>query len=63
MFWCDYDLYHQKNVGSFTQAAAAESVGARFDTSQLANGDGGNVFGTTLPAAEKESLIKYLKTL
>ena len=41
----------------------AERVGTKFDTSALANGNGGHVFGTTLPAAEKESLIEYLKTL
>lgn len=38
-------------------------LGSILDTSALANGNGGHVFGTTLPAAEKENLIEYLKTL
>ena len=63
VFWRGYDLYDQKNVGFISQGAEAERVGTRFDTQQLANGNGGHVFGTTLPAAEKESLIEYLKTL
>ena len=60
VFWRGYDLYDQKNVGFIAHGPEAERVGTKFDTSALANGNGGHVFGTTLPAAEKESLLEYL---
>ncbi len=63
VFWRGYDLYDQKNVGFISNGPEAERVGTKFDTSALANGNGGHVFGTTLPAVEKESLLEYLKTL
>jgi len=63
VFWRGYDLYDQKNVGFISTGPEAERVGTKFDTRQLANGNGGHAFGTTLPAAEKESLLEYLKTL
>ncbi len=63
VFWRGYDLYDQKNVGFISTGPESERVGTKFDTSALANGNGGHVFGTTLPAAEKESLLEYLKTL
>ena len=62
-FWRGYDLYDQKNVGFVSTGAEAERIGTKFDTSALANGNGGHVFGTTLPAVEKDSLLEYLKTL
>jgi hypothetical protein len=63
LFWRGYDLYDPKNVGFVSQGAEAERVGTRNDTTQRANGNGGHLFGTTLPAAEKENLLEYLKTL
>lgn len=33
------------------------------DTGERGNGNGGHEFGTALPAADKEALIEYLKTL
>jgi hypothetical protein len=63
LFWRGYDLYDPKNVGFVSQGAEAERVGTRHDTTQRANGNGGHLFGTALPPAEKESLLEYLKTL
>lgn len=33
------------------------------DTAERGNGNGGHLFGTDLPAADKDALIEYLKTL
>jgi mono/diheme cytochrome c family protein len=63
VFWRGYDLYDPVNVGFVTQGEQAERVGTRFDTSQRSNGNGGHVFGTTLPESEKVALIEYLKSL
>ena len=43
VFWRGYDRYDQKNVGFVTQGPEAERVGTKFDTSALANGNGGHV--------------------
>jgi hypothetical protein len=63
VFWRGYDLYDQKNVGFIAQGAEAERIGTRHDTTQRANSNQGHTFGTTLPTAEKDSLLEYLKTL
>jgi hypothetical protein len=34
-----------------------------FDTRLPGNGNGGHVYGTTLPEADKQALLEYLKTL
>lgn len=34
-----------------------------FDTRQRANGNGGHLWGTTLPDEEKDALVEYMKTL
>ena len=38
-------------------------MGTHFDTRQKGNGNGGHIFGTELPAEDKDSLVEYLKTL
>jgi cytochrome c peroxidase len=63
LFWRGYDLYDPKNVGFVAQGAEAERVGTRHDTARRANGNDGHLFGTALPAADKENLLEYLKTL
>jgi hypothetical protein len=35
----------------------------RFDTSQRGNGNGGHLYGTDLPAEDRQAIIEYLKTL
>ena len=63
VFWRGYDVYDPVNVGFVSQGPEAERVGTRHDTSLRANGNQGHAFGTTLPAADKDALIEYLKSL
>jgi hypothetical protein len=63
VFWRGYDLYDQLNVGFESQGPDAQRIGTPYDTSLRANGNGGHVFGTDLPPAEKDALLEYLKTL
>jgi mono/diheme cytochrome c family protein len=63
VFWRGYDLYDPVNVGFVTSGEAAERVGTKHDVSQRSNGNGGHLFGTALPEAEKNALLEYLKTL
>jgi hypothetical protein len=34
----------------------------RYDTTMPGNGNGGHVYGTSLPEADKRAVIEYLKT-
>jgi mono/diheme cytochrome c family protein len=75
LFWRGYDVYDPVNVGFFAPGPAvagheptrmeseARRVGTKHDTSQRANSNQGHAFGTDLPAAEKDALLEYLKTL
>jgi len=62
-FWRGYDVYDPVNVGFVATGEAAQRVGSPFDTTLRSNGNGGHVFGTTLPDMQKEALLEYLKTL
>ena len=62
-FWRGYDVYDPVNVGFVTQGDDAARVGTLHDTHERANGNGGHLFGTDLPADQKAALIEYLKTL
>ena len=46
-----------------TQGDDAARVGTLHATHERANGNGGHLFGTALPADQKAALIEYLKTL
>jgi len=66
LFYRGNDVYDPKNVGFVSDVA---NQGGRkfflYDTSKCGNGNAGHegrVYGTDLPAAEKEALIEYLKT-
>jgi hypothetical protein len=63
VFYRGYDVYDPVNVGFITQGPEAQRVGTKFDVSERASGNQGHEFGATLPAAEKNALIEYLKTL
>lgn len=41
----------------------ADGPGWRFDTSLPGNGNGGHLWGTDLPASDRDALLAYLKTL
>jgi mono/diheme cytochrome c family protein len=63
VFYRGYDVYDPKNVGFQTRGAEAARVGFEHDTTRRANGNGGHLYGTTLPPRDKDALIEYLKTL
>ena len=63
-FYRGSDVYNKTDVG-FVSNVAGE--GAKrytlIDTSRQGNRNGGHVYGTTLPQADKDALLEYLKTL
>jgi hypothetical protein len=63
-FYRGYDLIDPAN-GGFVSAAGTdgERYGWLYDTTLPGNGNGGHLWGTNLPASEKEDLLAYLKTL
>jgi len=63
VFHRGYNVLDPRRVGFVSSGAEAERLGFRYDTSVPGNGNGGHLYGTTLPEAEKWSLIEYLKTL
>lgn len=63
VFYRGYDVYDFDRVGFVAEGAEAEQGGVRFDTSLRGNGNGGHLYGRDLPAADREALIEYLKTL
>jgi len=63
VFYRGYDVYDPVNVGFVTQGAEAERVGTRYDVTERSNGNQGHEYGVGLPAAEKDALVEYLKTL
>ncbi len=63
VFWRGYDVYDPVNVGFVATGPAAKGAGTRYDTSQRGSSSQGHDFGTTLPEADKDALIEYLKTL
>jgi cytochrome c peroxidase len=62
-FFRGYDVYDPVNVGFVTSGFDTKRLGWRHDTAERGNGNQGHVYGTTLPPAEKNSLLEYLKTL
>jgi hypothetical protein len=61
-FYRGYDVFDQQNVGFVTDVPEAD--GRRFfqyDTTVPGNGNGGHVYGTTLPDDEKAAIVEYLK--
>lgn len=58
-----YDVYDWEHVGFVSRGAEAERDGVLFDTRERGNGNGGHLYGTTLPAADRLALLEYLKTL
>jgi hypothetical protein len=63
VFFRGYDVYDPMNVGFVTSGFDTRRLGWKHDTTERGNGNGGHLYGTTLPDAEKNSLIEYLKTL
>jgi hypothetical protein len=63
VFYRGYDVYDPIRVGFVSEGREAQLAGTRLDVSQKASGNQGHEFGTTLPPAEKDALVEYLKTL
>ena len=61
VFYRGYDVYDWTRVGFISTGPAAESEGVRYDTSLKGNGNGGHLYGTTLPVADRLALIEYMK--
>ncbi|MEH1924984.1 cytochrome c [Nostoc sp.] len=62
-FYRGFDVYDQKKVGFISEGEEAERVGFKYDISVPGNSNQGHLYGTDLPAKEKQALIEYLKTL
>jgi mono/diheme cytochrome c family protein len=63
LFYRGYDVYDSDKVGFVTDSPEAQRVGTPFDVRERSNSNRGHEYGTGLPAAEKDALIEYLKTL
>lgn len=63
IFRVGYDVYDPVNVGFVTQGTAAERRGWKYDVKVRGDGNQGHTYGTELNAADKQSLLEYLKTL
>ncbi|GGF63709.1 hypothetical protein GCM10007301_24370 [Azorhizobium oxalatiphilum] len=62
-FYRGSDLIDAAN-GGFVSAADDQPIRlSRYDTTLPGNGNGGHLWGTGLPPAEREALLAYLKTL
>ncbi|MEH1782980.1 MAG: cytochrome c [Nostoc sp.] len=62
-FYRGFDVYDQKKVGFISEGEEAERVGFKYDISVPANSNQGHLYGTDLPAKDKQALVEYLKTL
>jgi hypothetical protein len=63
VFHRGYDVYDPVNVGFVTSGFDTQRHGWKHDTTVRGDGNQGHTYGTTLPNAEKNALIEYLKTL
>jgi hypothetical protein len=63
VFYRGYDVFDQANVGFVSSVPTADTrTFFRFDTALPGNGNGGHLYGTTLPDADKRALVEYMKT-
>ena len=58
-----YDVYDQQKVGFVYDTSAARAEGSFYDTTIPGNGNGGHLWGTTLPNDQKRDLVEFMKTL
>ena len=62
-FYRGYDVYDRQHVGFITTGPEAEKYGQLMDTSVQGNGNGGHLWGVSLPEDQKKALVEYMKTL
>ena len=63
-FYRGYDVYDRQKAGFVS--SVAEEKGKRYflyDTSLRGNGNGGHLYGTHLPPADKDAIVEYMKKL
>jgi hypothetical protein len=63
VFYRGYDVIDRDNVGFVSEGPDAAMVGFRVDATIPGNGNHGHGYGTGLPAAQKDDLLEFLKTL
>ncbi|MBP7146247.1 MAG: hypothetical protein KBD01_01795 [Acidobacteria bacterium] len=63
VFWRGCDVFDQARVGFVSDGPEARRRGFRHDVSVRGDGNGGHLYGTDLPPADKEALLEFLKTL
>lgn len=62
VFYRGYDVFDQRNVGFVSTVPSEGGLQfTKYDTAQPGNGNGGHLYGTTLPDADKAALVEYLK--
>ena len=63
VFYRGYDVYDQVKLGFVSDVEAADGqLFSRYDTSVPGNGNMGHEYGTSLPGADKDAIVEYLKT-
>ena len=64
MFFRGYDVYDQSRAG-FVADVGGEGGRSfnKFDVNVRGNGNGGHDWGLDMPAADKDALVEYMKTL
>ena len=62
-FFRGYDVYDWQRVGFVADGPEAAKEGVIFDTRLRGNSNAGHNYGHELPAADREALLEYLKTL
>jgi hypothetical protein len=62
-FYRAYDVFDYDNVGYVSSGPEAEKLGWNYDTTVRGNSNAGHLYGTDMPAQDKEDLIEYMKTL
>jgi hypothetical protein len=62
VFFRGNDVYDQANLGFVSNVPAERGrTFFRYDTAVPGNGNGGHIYGTTLPDADKRAIVEYLK--
>jgi mono/diheme cytochrome c family protein len=63
VFYRGYDLFDRDDVGFVWNVKEADGRAFfEYDTALPGNGNGGHVYGTNLPDADKRAVVEYLKT-
>jgi hypothetical protein len=62
VFYRGYDVFDQSRVGFISNVPTEKGrTFFEYNTSLPGNGNGGHLYGTTLPDADKEAIVEYMK--